>query len=77
MKVKPRIPATGAMVNRHHPDKRLRKRRVLGTGCRQQGPRNLSLEDGLKVTYKRIEGELRAAGRFAAVEAGQVAGSPT
>ena len=34
---------------------------------------SIGLEDGLKITYKWIEGELRKAGRLAAVEAGQAA----
>jgi len=35
---------------------------------------SIGLEDGLKITYKWIEGELRKAGRLAAVEAGHAAG---
>jgi len=35
---------------------------------------SIGLEDGLKITYTWIEGELRKAGRLAAVEAGHAAG---
>jgi nucleoside-diphosphate-sugar epimerase len=34
---------------------------------------SIGLDDGLKITYKWIEGELRKAGRLAAAEAGQAA----
>jgi nucleoside-diphosphate-sugar epimerase len=34
----------------------------------------IDLEQGLKITYKWIEGELRKAGRVPAIEAGQLAG---
>jgi nucleoside-diphosphate-sugar epimerase len=34
---------------------------------------SIDLEDGLKITYKWIENELRKAGRLTSVEAGQAA----